>query len=680
MKSSAVLEQPMEDVTPRTSLQPSIALVGSPNTGKTSLFNALTGLRAKTANFHGTTVENRLGLYTWKDNSYEVMDLPGLYSLNAVTPEEQVARSVLLGEREEVPRPDLAVVLVDADHLERSLFIVSELIEARMPLVVALNLVDVAERHGKQVDPEALREQLNCPVVPVAAHTGRGLDALKEVIEREVGRHAEDEAIEFLPPPSACGACTSGCPFQTRYSWSDNVAERCRNTPRVAPGSRTDTIDQWVTHPFIGLTLFFGVMLAVFYMIFSLASVPMDLIDGLFSHLGSWTASVLPEGWMRSLVVDGIIGGVGGILVFLPQICILFFFLAVLEDTGYLSRAAFVLDKLMRHVGLPGTAFIPLLAAHACAIPAIMATRVIRNPRDRLVTILVAPLMTCSARIPVYAMITALLFPDQPGMAALIFTGAYMLGIVAALGMAFVFKKTILPGERHPLVLELPGYRIPSLRTVFLQTWDRAWVFVKQAGTIILGISIVLWFIATFPRSEPPPEVASMTATAERLQAAGQTGEASELFLQAERLESRSQLAGSFAGQIGQFIEPVVRPLGYDWQIGIGILTSFAAREVIVPTLSIVYGLGEEGAESEENGLYTALRQATHEDGTPVFTLATSLSLLVFYVLAMQCLPTQAVTKRETNSWKWPVFQLVYMTVLAYSAAWATYRLVGMWG
>jgi ferrous iron transport protein B len=404
----------------------------------------------------------------------------------------------------------------------------------------------------------------------------------------------------------------------------------------------------------------------------------MDMIDGLFAHAGTWVRSVVPAGAIQDLLVEGVIAGVGGILVFLPQICILFFFLALLEDSGYLARAAFVMDRLMRRIGLPGTAFVPLLSAHACAIPAIMATRVIKDERDRLVTILVAPLMTCSARIPVYAMVTAMLFPDSPGKAALVFTGAYGLGIFMALAMAFVFKKTILRGETKPLVLELPGYKVPSLKTAALETFDRAKVFVQQAGTIILLISIGLWVLATYPGSDASPEAAALRDEAAVMTAADSNADTSSLLARASSVDSRHSLEHSIAGRLGKMIEPVVRPLGFDWQMGIGIVTSFAAREVIVSTLAVVYGVGS--GDVENVGFYDTLRHATRQDGSPVFTTAASLSLLVFYVLAMQCLPTQAVTRRETGTWKWAILQLVYMTVLAYGASLVTFQGLRLFG
>jgi ferrous iron transport protein B len=644
--------------------------LGTPNSGKTTVFNALCGLRAKTSNFSGTTVEHRVGRSRLGAIAAEVIDLPGLYTLHAATAEERIARDAILGELPGLPKPDAVLIVADASNLERSLFLLSQVLEHDVPAVIALNMMDVAEDHGMQFDVDALRSELACPIVPLVARTGRGLPELRENLG-QLGRQCLAGESIVLHPPPACAGC-AGCPFQTRYAWSDEVAARCVRSGRVASERWTDRLDTGLTHPVAGLAAFLGIMLAVFYMIFSVASLPMSLIDAMFANLGGWLASRVPEGDMQSLLVDGILGGVGGILVFLPQICILFFLLALLEDSGYLARATFVTDRLLRRVGLPGTAFVPLLSAHACAIPAILATRVIRDPRDRLVTILIAPLMSCSARIPVYAMLTALLFPDSPGKAALLFVGAYALGIIVALLMALLFQRTFLRGESRPLVLELPVYRLPSLRLAFFQMLDRARVFVQQAGSVILVISVVLWALATYPKTPAPEEAIQLRA---QVVAEATPEQAAAWGAEADALEQRHALVHSFAGRLGHWIEPAVRPLGFDWQIGIGILSSFAAREVIVSTLAIVYGLGADAGEEEPRGLYETLRQARHADGRPVFTPATSISMLVFYVLAMQCLPTQAVTKRETNSWKWPLFQLAYMTALAYGAAFIAYRL-----
>lgn len=640
-----------------------LALIGNPNSGKTTLFNVLTGLRAQTGNYPGTTVEHRSGRVLVETGALELIDLPGVYDLQATTDDERVAVAVLDGHAAGTKPLGGVIVVVDAAHLNRSLFLVSQVLQRGLPTVVALNMVDAAAAQGIQIDADRLAVELGCPVVPLVARTGEGVATLRAALHHLPGAPRVSDAI------SACGTC-GGCRFQSRYAWSDAVAARCSRETPAPPSVWTERVDRVLTHPVVGVAAFAAVMLGVFILIFQIASVPMDLIDSLFSGLGGWLTTWLPAGDLRDLLVQGIIGGVGGVLVFLPQICILFFCLALLEDSGYLARAAFVMDRLMGRVGLPGKAFVPLLSAHACAIPAIMATRVIPDRRDRLVTILVAPLMSCSARIPVYSMLAALLFANEPLKAALVFTGAYVLGLVMALTMAFVFKKTLLPGEATPLVLELPSYRRPRLRTAFLTVLDRATVFVKNAGTVILFISVLLWAMATYPRSAPPPEAVALQAQAATLEGPAAAAAQAE----AERLTSRHALAHSAAGRLGHWIEPALRPLGFDWQIGIGVLTSFAAREVVVSTLAVVYGVGAEAADEAPDSLYDALRRATRSDGSRVFTPATCFSLLVFYVLAMQCLPTQAVTRRETNSWKWPAIQFGYMSVLAWVVSFLVYQ------
>lgn len=656
------LETPVQPLAKRAMR---VALAGNPNCGKTTLFNALTGLRAHTANYPGTTIECRLGRCANGAAGIELLDLPGIYDFNAGSEEEQVALDALQGKSSEFGAPDGVIVVTDATNLSRSLFLISQIVEMKLPAVVALNMVDLAEARGIRVDAARLAAELGCPVVPVVARTGRGLAELRATLRQ----------MKAPAPPTACGGC-DGCRFKTRYAWSDAVTQRCvEHAPRPA-GGWTERIDHALTHPVLGVAAFFAVMIGLFFLIFSLASVPMDMIDGLFSDLGGRVERTLPEGDLRDLLVQGVIGGVGGMLVFLPQICILFFCISLLEDTGYLARAAFVMDRLMRRVGLPGKAFVPMLSAHACAIPGIMAARVIEDKRDRLVTILVLPLFSCSARIPVYSMVAALLFADSAWRASLVFTAAYATGIFAAVIVAFLLKRTVLKGESRPLVLELPSYKMPSLRTATLVMLDRARVFVRRAGTIILFISVALWALATYPKSEPPPEAAALQQRAAQLRSGGATKDADEVLARAERLTANAALAHSTAGRLGRLIEPVLRPLGFDWQIGIGIISSFAAREVIVSTLAVVYGVGEDAAEENPDSLYDSLRRAQRPDGTPVFTTATCVSLLLFYVLAMQCLPTQAITRRETNSWKWPAFQLAYMTGLAYLTALVAFQIM----
>jgi ferrous iron transport protein B len=652
-----------------------LALVGNPNAGKTTLFNALTGLRAKTANFPGTTVERKVGRLHLDRKQIVVVDLPGLYSLDSKSPDEKLAADALQGKLEHTA-PNAALVVVDATNLERNLFLASQVLELKCPVVVALNMMDMARRDGIRIDVAKLRDELGCVVVPVSARNGEGIDELKQELSRLVAG-AMPEAVDHVDPN--CAGCT-GCTFQARYEWTEQVSTRVMDAAIIQRSAWTDKLDDYFTHPVTGVVIFHVVMLALFALIFWAARIPMDLIDHLFSTVGSWAGALIPAGDFQSLIVNGVIGGVGGILVFLPQICILFFALSLLEDTGYLSRAAFVMDKWMRRFGLPGKAFVPMLSAHACAIPAIMSTRVIENPRDRLVTILITPLMTCSARIPVYAMVTALVFPHSPLKAGLVFTGAYAFGVATALVMALVFRRTILPGGSKPLMIELPPYRVPGLRVALLHTFDRAKIFVKQAGTIILAISLVLWALSYYPKSSPPAAAVTMNAQAVQLEKTGEAAKAGELHAEAGRLTAQNSLQNSFAGKIGHVIEPVIAPLGYDWQIGIGIFSSFAAREVIVSTLAIVYGVGEDAAQNNRSSLYDSLRRAKRTDGTPIFNTATCASLLVFYILAAQCLSTTAVVRRETNSWKWPLFQIAYMTGLAYFAALVVYQVLRHFG
>ncbi|MEX2607124.1 MAG: ferrous iron transport protein B [Kiritimatiellia bacterium] len=632
-----------------------VALAGNPNAGKTTLFNALTGMHMQTGNYAGTTVTRKSGRWTLSDRDVELLDVPGMYSLEAATLEERVAGDVLLGRNPAFPHPDVVLVVMDATNLERNLFLFSQLTECDLPMVGVLTMMDRAHREGLDVDVKALEGHLGCKVVPVRVDDKSGLEALKSAVE-DIYEWGPDAYPRPHVPPEAvrCGVGCRGCPFHGRFTWSEHIVSRVIRTRHAAPGRVTESLDELLTHRIWGFVAFLAVMFLVFYAIFSLATVPMDLIESGFQALGDGLAGRVPDGDLQSLLRHGVIGGVGGVLVFLPQICLLFFMLALLDDSGYLSRAAFVMDRVMRKVGLPGTAFVPLLSGHACAIPAIMSTRVISDARDRLVTILVLPLTSCSARIPVYVLMVTLLFPERPMLASAMLVGAYALGILSALAVAWGLKKTLLPGESQPLLLEMPAYKIPHIRNALLHTREKALIFLKQAGTVILGISIILWAVSTYPKADLSPDLAP-------------------------ELAQKAQLEFSIAGRVGKAMEPLIRPLGFDWQIGIGILSSFAAREAIISGLSIVYGLGEAGAE-DSTLLLDNLRQATRGDGTPVFTVATCVSLLVFYVLAMQCLPTQAVTKAETGSWKWAGFQLLYMSILAYAAALAVYQGLRMLG
>ncbi|XAL98796.1 ferrous iron transporter B [Phycisphaeraceae bacterium D3-23] len=679
-----------------------VALVGNPNCGKTTLFNRLTGLRAKTSNFPGTTLECRTGKLVVEGKTIDILDLPGLYSTVHAQSEELLAAQVLHSGLPGVERPDAVVVVIDATCLARHLYLASEVREMGIPLVVALTMMDQAKQQGLTICLETLGKELDAVIVPVSGRTGEGMAGLSQAI---VGLSDDPELAAAqatgMTDRIACTACST-CPHTNRHTWACGVGEAAAPGAEqgLELGPKTETVDRALTHPFLGLGFFSLLMAGLFILLFKLAAYPMDWIDAGFGALGGWAESVLPEGLVSSFIVDGLIGGVGGVVIFLPQICLLFLVLTLLEDTGYLARAAVVADRIMHKVGLPGKAFIPMLSAHACAIPAIMATKSIETRRDRLITILVLPLMTCSARLPVYAMIIALLFANNAVMGGVVFYGAYTLGIVAAMFASFVFGKTILKGKPQELVIELPPYRWPSLRVALLTVWDRALVFLKQAGTVILLISIILWVLLTFPQApegrlpgiasdddvvkytELDTRAAMLSLTADKLTESGMTEEAelyqadlAETVSERDNLHARYAAEYSVAGRAGKLIEPVFEPLGFDWRIDIGVVASFAAREVVVSTLAIVGGVGEDGAEDEDT-LVEMMRGMQRPDGSPLFTMATALSLLVFFVLAMQCLPTQAVTKRETGSWKWAILQFGYMTVLAYAAAFVTYQVV----
>jgi ferrous iron transport protein B len=660
-----------------------VALVGNPNCGKTTLFNRLTGLRAKTSNFPGTTLECRTGKVHAGEHDVDLVDLPGLYSAQFGQSEELLAADALHGRIEGVDRPDAVVVIMDATCLSRHLYLASEVREMGVPMVVALNMIDEARRQGLTICLETLGKELDATIVPVSGRTGEGVDALRDAIADDL---AGDETIHAqraagMTDRIACTACSS-CPHTNRHTWACGVGAAAGQDVSKETERRTEAVDAVLTHPIGGLLVFAAIMFVVFFLIFKAATYPMDWIEMAFGWLGGQAGAALPEGLLSSFIVDGVIGGVGGVLVFLPQICILFFALTLLEDTGYLARAAFVMDRIMHKVGLPGKAFIPMLSAHACAIPAIMSTKVIESRRDRLITILVIPLLTCSARLPVYAMVAAMagiiLFPDDGGgvfslrdlLSASLFFGAYMLGITAALVASLALGKTVLKGKPQELVIELPPYRWPSLRVALMTMWDRGLVFVKQAGTVILLLSILIWAAMTFPQL-PESDLANVATPADQQRLADY--EAEGMQDNVDMLYARYATEHSVGGRLGKLVEPVFEPLGFDWRIDIGVVASFAAREVVVSTLAITAGIGEDGAEDDAL-LRETLGSMTRDDGSPLFDLPTLLSLLVFFVLAMQCLPTQAVTKRETGSWKWAMLQFGYMTVLAYTAALVTYQ------
>lgn len=678
-----------------------IALVGNPNTGKTTLFNRLTGLRHKTSNFPGTTLEARIGRMNSASADVDIIDLPGIYSLELDQLEAAVARDALAGRTapsgDQAREPDALCVVVDATNLARNLMLVGEALRRRLPTVIAVNMIDLSRKQGLHLDLAQLESGLGCRAVAICARSGEGLDTLRDALA--------NAAIPTRTPPGT---------DQGLAHWADDLA--IRGTSALHPSDAThdvgdaftERLDRILTHPFAGGLVFALAMAALFWLLFTIAAYPMDLIDGLFSHLTAWIKSTLPPGILREFLSGGVVSGLGATLIFLPQIALLFFVISILEDTGYLARAAFLMDRLLRPFGLPGHAFVPLLSSHACALPGIMACRSIPDRRQRLATILVAPFMTCSARLPVYVLITGLLFPDSPVRQALAFVACYLLGIAAGLISALVARRTILRGRSLPMALELPSYKRPSLRTALITTLDRALVFIKQAGTNILAISILLWWLSAYPHSAPPPEAQSLSNLAAEVQAApAGSGLSWEVLntvrgleiertgnpvtpldeaLTEDRRHSITQALQSaadertaahaaresFAGQLGRAIQPALAPLGYDWQLSIGVLASFAAREVFVSTLAVV-ATGHQDADDQ--GVQQRLMQAKRDDArTPIFTRPTCWSLLVYYVLAMQCLPTLAVTRREAGGLKWALLQFAWMIALAYVGAWIAFR------
>lgn len=658
--ASAVLAPPDTGIEPPVER---IALVGNPNTGKTTLFNVLCGARAKVSNFPGTTTSRRAGHTSIREReaSAEVVDLPGVYDLQSDAPEARIVRKAL--DQDAPSGPDTVLVVVDACNLTRNLVLVAQLLGRPTRLVVAMNMVDLAARDGLAIAPSILERRLGVPVVPIVARKGQGLDALSDRLAG-LERQAAQVRPRDIPPVDATPEALT--------RWAESVASEATTGARPAfpLNSRTERLDRILTHPVFGLGAFLAVMGGLFWILFALAAVPMDLIEATFAQLGRLTATSLPPGPVRDLIADGLVGGIAGTVVFLPQICLLFFLITLLEDTGYLARAAFVMDRLLARFGLPGHAFVPLLTSHACALPGIMSTRLIPDRRDRLATILIAPFMSCSARLPVYVLLTTLLFAGRPAAAGLAFAGCYLLGATAALVTAKIFGRTILKGRVRPMVLELPTYKTPSLRNALLTAKDQGLAFIRTAGTIIVAICVIMWWLSAYPVVPAPPEAEALRAEAAVL--SPDEPRAQALVEEAGILDARAQQAGSFAGRLGHAIEPVFRPLGFDWQLTVGVVTSFLAREVFVSTMSVL--AGGQGEADVDEGVVDRIRGMTRADGRPVFTAATSAAALVFFVLAMQCLPTLAVTRKETGTLKYAAIQLVYMSSLAYVAAFIVYR------
>jgi ferrous iron transport protein B len=743
---AATPDKPASAVAASKPVSSQVVLTGNPNCGKTTLFNALTGLRARVGNYAGVTVERKEGrmLHTPSGTRITLLDLPGTYSLSPQSIDEQISRDVLFHRLKEVPPPDLVVIVVDASNLERNLYYATQVIELGYPAIVALNMIDVAGNNGHQIDAGQLSAALGVPVFPIVASGGDGLPALrKKIADMVLGGTKRVLPRTFCELPFAYGseikeiAARIEKLFQQRPTSSEaealllltddrtfnSQAERYPESIREAVAEArqrleqagedwrskaiearyarigaiqqavtteafknretfSDKLDRLLTHRIMGVLIFTLVMAVMFECIFTFAKYPMHWLEGGIRLLGEFTGRAIPPGDLHSLVVDGVIAGVGAVVVFLPQILMLFLFIGLLEDTGYMARAAFLMDRLMSRVGLHGKSFIPMLSSFACAIPGIMATRTIETPKDRLATILVAPLMSCSARLPVYTLLIAACIPDRKAFGIFKLQGItmlamYLLGIIVALFMAWLFKRTLLRGEPPLLIMELPPYKMPVLKVVLRHMWDRSRLFLRRAGTVILGISILLWFLATYPRhAGVEREFASKRQTLETAAAGTPSSDpAAREAVQRRLSELETEQAGeklrqSFAGYMGRAIEPVIAPLGFDWKIGVGIISSFAAREVFVSTMSTVYNVGSSGEDVRSTA--ETLRAQKRPDGSIVYTPLTAVTLMVFYVFALQCVSTVAVVRRETNSWKWPAFQWAYMGALAWVLAFAT--------
>lgn len=704
-----------------------VALIGNPNTGKTSLFNALTGFRRHVANYPGVTVEVASGPIRSAAQPIELLDLPGTYSLAALSPDEMLVTDALAGRANQFRRPDAVLAILDASNLPRNLYLLSQVLELGLPVVVALNMVDIARGRGIEVDCAALSERLGVPVCPVVATDPRTIPALVRVLEETLARprpasaatgaldgfrvdmpeplHKEVESLVaearhrlrpaevlrvLLDPDgvarlryveaggttealdqsrrrlAASGIDGLRSEVQARYAWINRTIDGLLHRPSTPIRTWSDRIDAILTHRMSGGVFLAAVLFLVFQAIFSWAMPVMEAIESGFGILGEAVAGWLPAGVMASLIADGLIGGVGAVLVFLPQILILFAFIAVLEDCGYMARAAYMLDRLMRGLGLSGRAFIPLLSSFACAVPAIMGTRTIGDRRERFVTILLAPFMSCSARLPVYVLMISAFVPATPYLGgwvtlqAVVMFGAYLVGVLFAIPLGWLLRMTAFRGPPSGFLLELPSYKWPRPRAIWQRMYFAGRSFVIRAGTVILAVNLIVWTLGYFPRSE-----ATLAAVAQRAEAEG---------WDQERVES--ELAGaylreSYLARMGRAVEPVVEPIGWDWRIGMAVVASFPAREVIIATLGTIFNLG--AAEDEASpSLREAVQTATWPDGRPLFTLPVALSIIVFFALCAQCASTLVVMGRETGSWLWPALSFVWMTTLACFAAWGT--------
>lgn len=609
-----------------------IILAGNPNCGKSSLFNQLTGLKQKITNVPGTTIENKVGRLKVGNVNIELIDTPGTYSFNPKSLDEKEAVKVFF----EKPEPSTILYIADAANLKRNLFYFSQLAQHKIPMILVLNMLDISDFKGFEINVDRLEKELGVRVFKINARTGVGVDLLKKAL-------GEDQFVPHYQFGSAYD--------HTHETHFESITKLLNKTTTLKSKREliSNKIDAWATHPILGYLMFLSVLLVIFQSVFTLASYPMDWIEGGFSMLSEFLSNTLPDGWLKRLLVNGLIAGIAGIVVFVPQIAILFFFMGLLEDTGYMARISFIMDKMLRGLGLSGKSIVPLLSGAACAIPAIMSTRNIENWKDRLITIMVTPLMSCSARLPVYTLLISMAIPSTLilgfiNLQALVMLAMYVLGTVAALIAAVVFKWIIKHDIPSYFIMELPVYHVPRWKNIWLTCWQKSLSFITEAGKVILLVSIVLWFLASY----------------------GPDGESGFSVKESVNLEE------SYAGHFGKGIEPAIRPLGFNWKIGISLITSFAAREVFVGTMSTIYSIGDEDNFDQ---LRDKMNKDTLPNGEPVYSIAVVLSLMVFYAFAMQCMSTLVVVYRETKSWKWPAIQFVYMTALAYLGSWVVFNL-----
>lgn len=624
-----------------------IALIGNPNSGKTSLFNALTGLNQRVGNYPGVTVDKKIGKFKHADQDFEVIDLPGLYSAKPKSEDEKVAINYLQNHND----IDLVVCVIDASNLKRSLLLGTQVMDMGFPVVFALNMIDIAEKQGDLINEDLLSQKLNSSVIALNSRLKKGIDKLKDAL---LENH---EPITFLETEDR--------------KYTQHILERFEKIASILSAciqkierkdSLTSTIDRFVLHPILGYVIFFLVLIAMFQSIFNWASYPTEWIEIGFGALTDFLTDILPDNFLSSLLLDGVLAGLSGIIVFVPQIAFLFFFIAVLEDSGYMTRVSFILDKLMRKIGLNGRSVIPLMGGMACAIPAVMSARTISNRKERLLTILVTPLMTCSARIPVYILVISMIIPSKMvlgifNLQGIALMGLYLIGIIASVLAALVIKKFIKSNEASSFIMDMPVYRMPRWSNIGLTILEKIKVFLFDAGKIIVGISIILWALSSYGPSD----------NFERLDEQLSQNQIEETEYNSLKLEN------SYAGMMGKAIEPVIAPLGFNWKMGIALITSFAAREIFVGTMATIYSVGDE---ENTTSIRQKMQNETNKDGSPSFTFAVGFSLLLFYAFAMQCMSTLAVVYRETKSFKWPAIQLIYMTGLAYIVSFVAYQLL----